>query len=248
MVYFGHLPKTILPRRDGDVKLMIIIGMDDTDTATSRGTGALARRVAAELAEDFSVLGVVRQQLLRDPRVPCTRNNSSKAVLLDERGPLDLSELARRVRQLMLADFQPGSDPGLCVVTNVPPEVIAFGTRVQRELVTQPEARALASRCGIHLEGLGGDEMGVIGALAAVGLTAGGETGRYIEAGGLRSMSGAQPVAAVLAAGIAVLTEDGMPVTGGMVQTDGLRPARRGALPVAVARLQDGIWLPLKLD
>jgi len=90
--------------------------------------------------------------------------------------------------------------------------------------------------------------MGVIGALAAVGLTAGGETGRYIEAAGLRSMSGAMPVAAVLAAGIAVRTEDGTSVTGGLMLTDALRPARRGGIPVAIVRLQDGIWLPLKLD
>jgi hypothetical protein len=227
---------------------MIIIGMDDTDTATSRGTGALARQVAGVLAGEFAVLGVVRQQLLRDPRVPCTLNNSSKAILLGEPMALGLSELARRVRKMMLADFQPGSDPGLCVARAVPPEVIAFGVRAQRELITQTEARTLATSFGIHLEGLGGDEMGVIGALAAVGLTAGGETGRYIEAGGLRSMSGPMPVTALLAAGIAVETEERLPVSEGIVQTDALRPARRGGIPVAVVRLQGGIWLPLKLD
>jgi hypothetical protein len=228
---------------------MIIIGIDDTDTATSRGTGALARQVAANLAADHPVLGVIRQQLLRDPRVPCTKNNSSKAILLEDADGIDLAALAARVRDLMLADYQPGSDPGLCIAGSVPAEVVEFGIRAQRELLTQAEARELAARHGIHLEGLGGDEMGVIGALAAVGLTAGGDAGRYIQVGQVRSLAGSQPVESVLAAGVAaVQTPEGDPVTTGVVQTDGLRPARRGGRSVAVVRQEGDEWWPLKLD
>jgi hypothetical protein len=228
---------------------MIIIGIDDTDTAQSRGTGLLARRVAADLAADYTVLGVIRQQLLRDPRVPCTKNNSSKAILLEDGDNVDLVALAARVRALMLADFVPGSDPGLCVARAVPSEVIEFGARAQRELLTQAEARELAARCGIHLEGLGGDEMGVIGALAAVGLTAGGDAGRYIQVGEVRSLAGLQAIENVLAAGIdAVQTPEGKPVVTGVVQADSLRPARRGGRPVAVVQQAGDEWLPLKLD
>jgi hypothetical protein len=228
---------------------MIYIGMDDTDNLQSRGTGLLARQVAGELAGDHVVLGVIRQQLLRDPRVPCTKNNSSKAILLEGNGDVDLVALAARVRALMLADYQPGSDPGLCVSALVPAEVQAFGQRAQRELLTQEEARALAARHGVYLEGLGGDEMGVIGALAAVGLTAGGDAGRYIQAGQVRALTGLQPVAAILAAGIAaVQTATGEFVTEGMVQADRLRPARRGGRAVAVVQRQDDIWLPVRLD
>jgi hypothetical protein len=226
---------------------MIYIGMDDTDNLQSRGTGLLARQVAQELAADHVVLGVIRQQLLRDPRVPCTKNNSSKAIVLD--GDEDLVALAARVRALMLADYQPGSDPGLCVSALVPAEVRAFGQRAQREFLAQGEARALAVRHGMYLEGLGGDEMGVIGALAAVGLTAGGDAGRYIQAGQVRALSGLQPVSAILAAGIAVVqTATGESVTEGLVQADRLRPARRGGRAVAVVQRQDDIWLPVKLD
>jgi hypothetical protein len=228
---------------------MIVIGIDDTDNAQSRGTGALARRIAADLAADFTVLGVIRQQLLRDPRVPCTKNNSSKAILLDDGDNADLGVVAARISALMSADYQPGSDPGLCVARGVPAEVIEFGIRAQRELLTQAEARELAARCGIYLEGLGGDEMGVIGALAAVGLTAGGEAGRYIEVGQVRALAGSQPVENVLAAGVAaVQTTEGDPVETGMVQTDGLRPARRGGRSVAVVQREGDVWLPLKLD
>jgi len=228
---------------------MIYIGIDDTDNAQSRGTGALARQVAADLARDYTVLGVIRQQLLRDPRVPCTKNNSSKAILLDDGDGIDLGDLAARVRDLMLADYQPGSDPGLCVARSVPIEVVEFGIRAQRALLTQAEARGLATRHGIHLEGLGGDEMGVIGALAAVGLTASGDAGRYIQVGDVRSLTGSQPIENLLAAGVSVVqTPEGQPVVTGVVQADDLRPARRGGRSVAVVQQAGDVWLPLKLD
>jgi hypothetical protein len=228
---------------------MFLIGLDDTDTLESRGTGYLARQIAAALALETHVLGVTRHQLLVDPRVPCTKNNSCAAIALNGDGNLDEAGLLERVRALMLADYQPGSDPGLCVAQDVPAAVTEFGRRVQRQLVTQEEARALAAAHAIPLVGLGGDEDGVIGALAAVGLAATGEDGRYVLVGRSRELSGLQPVPALLAAGVtAVRTFDGQPVTDGLVQTDKLRPARRGGQPVAVVEWAGDHWQPLKLD
>jgi hypothetical protein len=180
---------------------MFLIGIDDTDTLESRGTGHLARQIAAALAADYPVLGVTRHQLLVDPRVPCTRNNSSAAIALDVNGRLAPVVLLERVRALMLADYQPGSDPGLCVARDVPAAITEFGRRAQRQLVAQDEARALAVYYAIPLMGLGGDQGGVIGALAAVGLAASGEDGRYVQVGRSRELSGLRPVPAVLAAG-----------------------------------------------
>jgi hypothetical protein len=223
--------------------------LDDTDNLESRGTGQLARRIAGILAGSCAVLGVTRHQLLRDPRVPYTKNNSSAAILLNGDGSLDPDRILDQVRSLMVADFQPGSDPGLCVAQEAPPVVMEFGQRAQREVVTQEEARAIAARHGIALLGLGGTEGGVIGALAAVGLAAGGGDGRYVQVGRLREISGLLPVAALLEAGIpAVQTADGQPVTGGLVLVDKLRPARRSARPVAVVEWTGDHWLPLKLD
>lgn len=230
---------------------MFFIGLDDTDNLESRGTGHLARQIAAVLAADYRVLGVIRHQLLRDPRVPCTKNNSCAALLLPRNGDGDPSvpDLLARVREMMLADYQPGSDPGLCVAAHVPPAVTRFGQRAQRELVTQAEARDLAAAHGLALLGLGGDEDGVIGALAAVGLAAQGNDGRYVQVGRLRTLTGLQPVAALLEAGLAaVQTLDGRPVVDGLVQTDRLRPARRNGRPVAVVEWNGDHWLPLKLD
>jgi hypothetical protein len=115
--------------------------------------------------------------------------------------------------------------------------------------VTQAEARALAEAHAIPLVGLGGSQDGVIGALAAVGLAASGEDGRYVLVGRSRELSGLQSIPSLLAAGIqAVRTSDGRPVTNGLVLTDKLRPARRGGQPVAVVEWAGDYWLPLKLD
>jgi hypothetical protein len=157
--------------------------------------------------------------------------------------------LIDKIEQQMLGDYQPGSDPGLCVAIDIPSPVVRFGRRVQRELVTQAEARALAASFGMALMGLGGTEDGVIGALAAVGLAASGDDGRYVLIGRSRELSGLLPVAELMAAGIhRVETTDGRPVSDGLVYADKLRPARRGGRPVAVVEPDRGFWRPLKLD
>ncbi|MBN1934005.1 MAG: ABC transporter substrate-binding protein [Anaerolineae bacterium] len=228
---------------------MIFIGLDDTDILESRGTGHLAREIASVLSQDYDLLGVTRHQLWYNPQVPFTKNNSSSAILLSDGGAPNPDALLARVKALMLADFQPGSDPGLCVAVDVPEAVTAFGRRAQSELVTQAEARTLGRAHGIGLIGLGGDEGGVIGALSAVGLAASGSDGRYVLVGRSRELSGLQPVAALLAAGIAaVQTVDGQPVTDGLVLTDKIRPARRGGRPIAIVEWAGEYWQPLKLD
>ncbi len=121
---------------------MIYIGLDDTDNLESRGTGRLAREIAGELSNDYPVLGVTRHQLLVDPRVPYTSHNSSAAILIDAPGMLPLEDVFERVRDLMQADFIPGSDPGLCVADETAArDLTSFGQRAKVEVVTQAEAR-----------------------------------------------------------------------------------------------------------
>jgi len=227
---------------------MLIIGLDDTDMLNTRGTGHLARTIADALSDTYPLLGVTRHQLLLHPDIPCTKKNSCAAIHLD--APADAAaHVLDTVRTLMLADFVPGSDPGLCVAANVAPAVTAFGRRAQREIVTRASARDVATACDLPLLGLGGDESGIIGALSAVGLAVGGEDGRYVQVGRIRELGGLLPVTALLHAGIAgVQTMDGQPVSEGLVNADRLRPARRGGRPIAVVEWQDDHWQPLKLD
>lgn len=227
----------------------LYIGLDDTDSLTSRGTGHLARRIGAAIADQHFLQGVTRHQLLFDPRVPYTAKNSCAAILLETNGKHAHETVIRRVRSLMREHFVPGSDPGLCVAKHVPSAIIAFGRRVQEELVTQEEARSLAAFHGVELVGLGGTEDGVIGALAAVGLAASGDDGRYVMVGSSRQLKGLYPASSLSKVGISeVRTLDGRRVTTGLIHTDKLRPARRGAQPVLFVEWAEGYWRPLKLD
>lgn len=229
---------------------MILIGLDDTDTIESRGTGHLARQIAAVLADaGYAISGVTRHQLLLDPRVPCTKNNSCAAILVDADGETHITKLLDQVRTIMLAEYQQGSDPGLCIAERIPEAATEFGRRAQRQVVDKEEASCLAEASGVTLLGLGGTNDGIIGALAAVGLAASGDDGRYVLVGRSRELSGLQPVSALLEAGIAaVQTQDGEPVAEGLVLTDKLRPARRGGQPIAVVEWASDHWQPLKLD
>ena len=228
--------------------MQYFIGLDDTDNHVSRGTGHLAREMAKALAQDFRVHGVTRHQLLEDERVPKTAKNSCAAILFEgENVPLE--ELAAFARKMMRDDFQPGSDPGLCVASVVPDDVIAYGLRARYEFLYQQEPRELAVAHSIFLEGLGGDEGGVIGALAAVGLAASGDDGRYVEVGSIRNLEGLLPISDVLASGItSVKTMDGASVADGLILTDKMRPARRDGQPVLFVEQENDHWLPLKLD
>ena len=233
-----------------DLSNNIFIGLDDTGNLESRGTGHLARRIATELASSFHVQGVTRHQLLIDPRVPCTKNNSSAAICLLAEGTFDLQILSELLKSMVLADFQTGSDPGLCVTTGEKAlSLTRFGRRSQSEYVTQVEARSLAASESVILTGLGGNQDGVIGALAAVGLAASGEDGRYILLGCLRQIEGLQSIPALLDAGISqVCTLDGRPVQEGLVISDKLRPSRRDGKPVLFVERDNDHWRPLKLD
>lgn len=186
---------------------MIFVGIDDTDTLDSPGTNQLAKSLVARVAGSHHCRFILRHQLFFDPRVPYTSKNGSASIWLD---PLPganvrVGDLIAILRDEMRSHFVPGSDPGLCVTEVVPEDVTNFGHRCQRELIDQRDARSLAARHSIHLEGLGGTEGGVIGALAAVGLAAGRNDGRVVVHGTWPDkLTGPQPIAVIHARGIEV--------------------------------------------
>jgi tRNA(Ile2) C34 agmatinyltransferase TiaS len=178
---------------------VILVGIDDTDDLDSPGTNQLARHIVHELEPCWSARMITRHQLLDDPRVPCTKRNGCVAINFEISTARSQEELVAAIHALMLPWCAGSSDPGLCVVAGeIPAEVMEFGRRCQRELVTQHDARELAAKHGIQLSGLGGTEDGVIGALAAVGLAATRDDGRVIYLGDSRvdhfDISGVYPV------------------------------------------------------
>ncbi len=232
---------------------MIFLGIDDTDMPDVSGTGRVAREVAALLAKDPLLLGgrvrgVTRHQLLKDPRIPCTRGNSCKVVHVDAEG-IDFRALADLVGPWILERSIPGSDPGICVADGRAAKS-GFGARVQREVVTEADARRAAAEFGGVLVALGGTGGGVIGAAAGTALAAGGEDGRFVDLGRCREATGEIAIGALAAFGIArVATAEGEPVRSGVLEAPerGIRPQLKGGEPVLVVvpAGAPGRWRPV---
>jgi tRNA(Ile2) C34 agmatinyltransferase TiaS len=164
------------------------VGIDDTDYGESIGTGALARELRLFLMKrvDYACEGVTRHQLLVDDRIPYTSHNSSACLVF--RSAAAATEIAGHCKWLLDVLFHPGADPGLCVALEdqLTPEVQRWGARAQTEVLTLTECDDLARRERFQLEPLGGDGIGIIGALAACGLRSSRLEGRFILLDGMR--------------------------------------------------------------
>ena len=229
---------------------MIYVGLDDTDTLEDPGTNQLARHLVRELAGSYSGRIIIRHQLLEDPRVPCTKKNGCASIALEPLDSTPLAAMIETLRRIIVPWCPIGSDPGLCVTNSVPPAVISWGHRCQRELLTQAEARNIAAEHSIHLEGLGGTEDGVIGALAAVGLMATKNDGRVVYFGSSGEdwydVTGCLDVDNILTRGVDEIRtfDTGAPLTAGTVDVGKrLRPNyRRGKVVLYVTRGDAPHW------
>lgn len=195
---------------------MILIGIDDTDIIGSKDTSQLARAIVEDLHEDWDCLRIATHQLLDDQRIPSTAQNEAASILIQCRDEAAVDEdrliiLIHKIREKIKRWFVKGSDPGLCVclVDKVGQEIVKFGYQCQFETVTQADALSLADNAEIHLEGLGGTNGGIIGALAAIGLASQGNDGTIVQIGNSKEeITGRQPVADITSLGIEVTNLD----------------------------------------
>ncbi|MBN1932964.1 MAG: hypothetical protein JW786_15280 [Desulfobacterales bacterium] len=231
--------------------MRIYLGFDDTDTIDSnRGTGKLARWFEQKLPDDCRLLGVVRQQLLVNENIPYTSHNSSACVIINtpEASLSIIDGIVNRAIEHVEDHFIEGSDPGVCVVCEDDPAIsglIEFGFKCTRKVVTQKEALEAAAK--VHLSGHGGTNDGIIGATAAVGLTASGWCGRFIEFGKLRDFPEIVKVSDLVDKNIHVVSVDrdaGVPKPDEKVATHGwLRPMLLGNRPVLIVKSNgSGMW------
>lgn len=173
--------------------MIYLVGIDDTDNLESRGTGFIGRTMGEEInASGLGICGgVSRHQLLFDPRVPYTSHNSSLCLEIETDKPDEVWDL---MVEYLLRSCAPGSDCGLCMVKAdiVPKSIIEWGLTAKRDLVKQVDAHELAQKENIRLIGLTGNHDGVIGSMAAVGLRASGNDGRFVGLRGteVRTISG----------------------------------------------------------
>jgi hypothetical protein len=212
---------------------VIYIGIDDTDIVGSPGTNQLARKIVRRLGRTARGAIVCRHQLFFDPAVPFTSGNGSASIQLPHGEDIPLDYLIASVREEMRDFFVEGSDPGLAVATTASAEMMAFAARARTEVVNQHDARNVASRSECYLEGLGGSNQGIIGALAAIALAAGGDHGRVVhldEWPWPDRFSGVQSVAAIRDRGVAeICTATGDAFANGEVDVGKrLRPNWRG--------------------
>lgn len=209
--------------------MRFLIGIDDTDNLESRGTGHLARELGKTLQEQQAVRleEITRHQLLVSPLIPYTSHNSSACLVVDA-DPRQQNPLETACRSFLLHHSASGSDAGLalCPLENVPAEIIAWGNRAKKEVLEKSAALEMAKRLKIPAACLTGTGGGVIGALAAVGLYAGGNDGRYLWLPGLRDL-----------AGVYTLTELLEKVPFGRVES------LRGRVPGFDERIDVGEWV-----
>ena len=223
-----------------ELLMRIYVCFDDTDClGADRGTGKLVRWFTEQLPEGCTAWGVVRQQLLVHPDVPYTSHNSSGCAILEAEDASLVPALAELGAAHIARHFIEGSDPGLCVALETADltALIEFGNRAAIEVVTQDEAREVAGLAGVHLSGHGGTNDGIIGALAGVGLTAGGWSGRFVDyRSPLRDFPGTTTIGEVEATGILVVPVDRnvqVPKPSDTLDTqDWLRPRLWGGRPV----------------
>ena len=171
--------------------MRIYVGIDDTDNIESRGTGFRARELGTQLNDAGlgKLIGITRHQLLFDRRIPYTSHNSSACLELEAENNNTLHQFCANY---LIQNSADGSDAGLCVATYemIGGEILQWGERAKKEIITQEEARELALTSGVFLEGYTGTKGGIIGSLAAVGLRKGGDDGRFLWIPGMREMEG----------------------------------------------------------
>lgn len=191
----GRQDVFLFPRAaDGaDLPVRMLCCVDDTDDfsgSTSTGfVSELLARTVSKLGGQV-VLGITRHQLLLSDQVEYTSHNSS--MCFEARLPAaSMPVFCERAVEVIAGEAVATADPGLCIA-EIPadaqgPETKAriaalcdFGIAAQTRVCTKEEAYGLAASIPwVCLSEHGGTGLGVIGALAGIGLRLGGDDGRF---------------------------------------------------------------------
>jgi hypothetical protein len=169
----------------GSVKLLVVIGIDDTDNLNwEKGTGKLVSALVGKIERiiNFPHDGVVRHQLFVHSDIPYTSHNSAmsfKAYVEEEK----VEWLVEYISKFLSCSCAPGSDPGFCLYRpgsrQNEDRLIEFGKQAKQQVLSKEAAYGLADELDVHLSEHGGTGDGVIGALAGVGLRLSGSDGRF---------------------------------------------------------------------
>jgi hypothetical protein len=136
---------------------VIYIGVDDTDTLDSVGTGRVARGLAKRYVDLglATSLGVSRHQLLVHPEIKYTSHNSSKGLALISDQPEEA--FYQPGIEYLKSIFVAGSDPGLCICpeSKINKELLDYAVASQKDVIKKGYAISIAAKYGIFLRELG---------------------------------------------------------------------------------------------
>ena len=181
--------------------MRVFVAIDDTDNLESKGTGFRARELAGIFQKENlgKIIGVTRHQLFVDENIPYTSHNSSACIVMNSEES-KLEKIIDISAKYLIENAAEGSDAGLCVCTekNITDELISYAKQAKYEVLTMDIARELAHKLNIFLEGYTGTKQGIIGSLAAVGLHADGNDGRFLLAKGMREIFGTHTAKEIL--------------------------------------------------
>lgn len=224
---------------------VVLIGLDDTDAPGARAsTARLARMLGEVFAPRLAFVGSIGHRLCAE--VAATTNNKASCVILRAE-TADPGAILEQAKAFLAREATPSAPFGVAVAAQheIGDALKNFGRRASAEPVSRDDARAVLQNFA-HFGA--GDGRGLIGAAAALGLTAAGWSGRWLEReGGLRAVERALTVAELTAAGIVTLsleTDAEVPKPEDYVDTHGwLRPQLLGGRAVLpLRRVTEGGW------
>ncbi len=221
--------------------MTLLLGIDDTDDDSSRGTGYQARRLGHAIQENGlgELRAVTRHQLLVDSRIEYTSRNSSACLVLETTED-HIPSLIDLTRLELVAHCAPDSDAGICLaeLSTVDAAVQEFGRAAKIEVLSAHAARSQAKKWDIHIEDIKGSGAGVIGALAAIGLYASGDDGRFVWLPKLRELDGTYSVAVLtrlLDVHVETISGQVLPASAEIEAVEWMRPILRGGRAILLA-------------
>lgn len=166
--------------------MRFLLCVDDTDDLTkATSTGTIAELIGNEVVKLGGKIekGITRHQLLLDDAIAYTSHNSSMCFVAEIEAQ-KLDQIKDAAARIIKAYAAAEADPGVCICCmnelKDPDSLIVFGLKAQKEVLTKGQAYKLAEKAGgIWLKEFGGSGIGVIGALAGVGLRLSGNDGTF---------------------------------------------------------------------
>ena len=149
--------------------MKMIVGIDDTDSATR---GMCTTYLAAVIAERVSSFATIEDRLLvrLNPNVEHkTRGNAALALHLETDSPELVEETVLDAVEDNAVFGDEKTNPGVAFLDGEPSEALAqYTVETVREYKRREEARRVAEESGVRLRGWT-NERGIVGATAAVG-------------------------------------------------------------------------------